>query len=191
MGTYESLKSVWKKLKINGQIKNFSSKELWVVETESGKAIARRLPPGFKTPPKIDHDAFKRVDKKPIEVHKNWWKIYDVSTAEIFDQGDAVRVSAIAKTAVNENRFGSPIYKNVVGGLPIQLVIDVKRNRKKQIVGYYISELGLVTPRQALIMACNREIDNARPVFPKNEPPYIRTRRDIEIPNNISAKGYA
>lgn len=132
----------------------------------------------------------KRLIRQNRGNHTNWWKIYDVSTAEVFDQGNAIQVSVITKTAVDENHFGTPIYKEEVGGLPIQLVTDVKRNRKKQIVGYYVSDLGLVTPMQALTMTCNHEIDNARPVFPKSGPPYIRTRRDIEIPNNISSKGY-
>ncbi len=94
------------KLGINGQVKNFSSVELWVLETDSG-VVVHRLPPRYKTPLTIDVDAFNRVDGMSIDGHKNWWKFYDVSTAEVFDSKKTVRVSVITKTAVEENHFGT------------------------------------------------------------------------------------
>jgi hypothetical protein len=190
MGLYDSLKAIWKKLGINGQVKNFSSKKLWVIETDSGKPIARWLQPGFKSPKEIDADGFKRVDKGAIEGHKNWWKIYDISTAEIYDKGDSLRVSAITKTAVDEHHFGkNPSYRNESWGSPIQLVLDVKRDKKKRIVAYHVSNIGWVDLEEALKMTCHHEIDNARPVFPASGQPYIRTRRDKELFNNLSTKG--
>lgn len=190
MGFYGSLKATWKKLGIKGQVKNFSSKKLWVIENDSaGKPVARWLEPGFKTPIEIDVDAFKRADKGAIEGHKEWWKIYDFSTAEIFDKGNSLRVAAITKTAVSENHFGEPIYKNESWGLPIQLVLDVKRDKKKRIEAYQVSNVGWVDFETALKMTCYHEIDNARPVFPASDEPYIRTRRDKELFNNLSNKG--
>jgi len=188
MGTYESLKKIWKKLGVKGQVKNFSSVELWVIEGRNGP-VARRLPPGYKTPPKVDTDAFKRVDSIPIEGHKNWWKIYDVSTAEIFDDKKSLRVSAITKLAVEERHFGKPTYRDESWGSPIQLITNVKRNKKKRVTGYFVTRVGWVDVQQALKMTCHHEIDNARPVFPKQGDPYIRTRRDPELFNNISVKG--
>lgn len=189
MNLYNSLKLIWKKLGINGQVKNFSSKELCALENDSGAPTAYRLPPGYKTPLNVDCDAFKRADNIPIEKHKNWWKFYDVSTVEIHDQGNSIKVSDITKTAVDEVHFGKITYKNEIWGTPIQLVTDVKRNKQKQITGYLVTRVGLISPDQALTMACHHEIDNARPVFPKGGIPYIRTRRDLELPNNISTKG--
>jgi len=61
MALYDSLKKVWKKLGLKGQVKNFSSVELWVVNNDSG-TIARKLQPGYRTPSKVDIDGFKRVD---------------------------------------------------------------------------------------------------------------------------------
>lgn len=58
---------------------NYSSKELWVIETENSP-VARILRPGYKAPIELDIDGFKRVDGKTIEGHKNWWKFYDFST---------------------------------------------------------------------------------------------------------------
>jgi hypothetical protein len=187
---YDSLKAAWKKLGIKGQVKNFSSKKLWVIENDSdGKPIARWLEPGFKTPREIDVDAFKRVDKGAIEGHKEWWKIYDISTAEIYDKGNSLRISAITRTAVDEKHFGAPLYKNESWGSPIQLVIDVRRDKKKRIVAYYVSNVGWVDFEAALKMTCHHEIDNARPVFRSSGPPYLRTRRDKELFNNLAAKG--
>jgi len=70
MGVYESLKKIWKKLGLKGQVKNFSS-------------------------------------------------------AEIYDDKKSLRVSVLAKTAVEENHFGKPAYRDEVWGSPIQLVTDV------------------------------------------------------------------
>jgi hypothetical protein len=165
---------------------------LWIIENDSaGKPIARWLESGFKTPKEIDVDAFKRVDKGAIEGHKEWWKIYDFSTAEIYDKGNSLRVSAISKTAVDEEHFGKPTYKNESWGYPIQLVLDVKRAKKKRIVAYQVSNVGWVDFEEALKMTCHHEIDKARPVFPGSGQPYIRTRRDKELFNNLATKGTA
>lgn len=188
--TYQALKSLWKKLGINGQVKNFSSKEFWVLETDSGKAIAHRLPAGYKTPPTVDCDAFKRTDGKLLEGHGNWWKFYDFSTVELFDEkGGAIHISALTKTAVDERHFGEPTYERGGWGSCIKLVTDVKRDHQRKITAYFITQIGWVTPDQAFSMACRHEIDNARPVFPKLGSPYLRIRRDLVLPNNISTKG--
>ena len=190
MNIYDSLKRLWKELGIRGQVKNFSSKRLWVIETDSGVPIARWLESGFKTPQNIDVDGFKRFDGVPVAGHPNWWKIYDFSTAEIFNAGQDLRVSAISKTAVDENHFGKPLYKQESWGTPMKLVIDVRRE-KKRIVAYCVTNVGWIEFDQALKMTCQHEIDNARPVFPVSGRPYIRTRKDKEFFNNLSGKGMA
>lgn len=191
MEVYGNLKKIWKKLGLKGQVKNFSSLELWVVNTDNG-TVARILPPGFRTPPKVDIDGFKRVDGLPIAGHKNWWKIYDGSIAEISDGKDALRISVIAMTAVGELEFGDQLrYVKKPWGEPIRLIDDVKRNKKKRVVAYHVTGLGWVKAKEAFELTCNHEIDNARPVFPKSGSPYLRTRRDPELFNNISVKGRA
>lgn len=137
----------------------------------------------------MDTDAFKRVDGVAIEGHKNWWKFYDISTVEICDSKQSLRVSAITKTAVKEDHFGEPAYQNEIWGFPIQLITDVKRDRKRRVIDYYVTNVGWVGLAQALKMTCYHEIDNARPVFPKQGMPYIRTRRDANLFNNISMRG--
>ena len=68
------IRNFLKKFGGNGQVKNYSSKTLWVIETTSdsrGYPTAHKLRPKYKSPKKIDADGFKRVDGKPIKRHKS------------------------------------------------------------------------------------------------------------------------
>ena len=194
MNSIKALKALWKKLGCNGHVKNFSSRPLWVLETDSepGKAVAHRLLPGRKSPPRVDADAFRRADGKPIDGHASWWKFYDVSTVEVFDHRDDIQISVVAKTSVFDSEFSkSPIVYDQASnwGLPIRLVTDVRRDKKRRPTAYLITGVGWVDPQTFLVMTCSHEVDNARPVFPKGSKPYVRTRRDPELANNISVMG--
>lgn len=193
MGTIQSLKAIWKRLRINGQVKNYSLKTLWVLETDSGKPNAHLLLPMTKSLPQIDADAFKRKDGSAIDGHTSWWKFYDFSTVEVFDHGTKLRVSVISKVAVDDKEFDKEGIINYdqsrKWGSPIQLVTDVSRNKKKRIVQYHVTGIGWISKKEALKLCCNGEIDNGRPVFPKGRQPYIRTRRDNELFNNLSILG--
>ena len=68
-------------------------------------------------------------------------------------------------------------------------VLLVKRDKKGVICKYYISDRGWTDFEETLRLVCHHEIDNARPVFPKKGKPYIRTKRDKKILNNLSVKG--
>jgi hypothetical protein len=68
-------------------------------------------------------------------------------------------------------------------------VTEVKRDKKKRITAYYVTGAGWIDKHAALEMVCNGEIDNGRPVFPGSGDPYIRTRRDEELFNNLSVLG--
>ncbi len=192
MSNYESLKKIWKKLGIKAHVKNFSSQPLWVLENEDDRPVAHLLRPMTKSPIKIDTDAFRRRDGKPIEGHKSWWKIYDGSTAEVFDKGKDLSISVITKTAVEDKEFSTdaPItYEEKTWGTPILLVTNVQRDKKKSIIAYLVTNVGWIEPEQMLTMTCHHEIDNARPVFPTSGTPFIRTRRDQKFFNNLSTKG--
>lgn len=192
MDVKQKLKSLWKKLGINGQVVNFSSKTLWVLETNSGKSIAHLLLPMTKSPLKIDADAFRREDGKAIEGHKSWWKFYDFSTVEVFDESGSLKLSVVTKVKVSDEEFGgkSIIYDSAKNwGEPIKLITNVRRNKRKKITAYLVSGIGWVKPEEALSLTCHREIANARPVFPTGGMPYIRTRRDRELFNNLELKG--
>ena len=189
----QRLKRVWKKLGIKGQIKNYSSKSIWVLETDSGKPMAHLLQSFSKSPNKVDADAFRRVDDKPIQNHKSWWKFYDFSTVEIFDNGNDIKTSVVTMIAVEDQEFSgtnkTTSDQSNNWGDPLQLVDNVRRNKKKRITEYHVTGLGWVGKLKALTMTCHGEIDNARPVFPKDGSPYIRTNRDMEIFNNLNVKG--
>lgn len=193
MGTYDELKKIWKLLNIKGHVKNYSSQPLWVLETESGKPVAHHLSPMTKSPPAIDADAFRRKDGKPIEGHPSWWKIYDVANAELFDDANnGLRISAIAKAAVKDDEFargGKIIYDEKDWGVPIRLLTAIRRNKKRRIVAYHVEGIGWLEPDQMLAMTCKHEVDNARPVFPKRRNPFVRTRRDQDLINNIEVMG--
>ncbi|MGB0454063.1 MAG: hypothetical protein ACPGJV_10150 [Bacteriovoracaceae bacterium] len=192
MSTFSYLKSIWKKLGINGSVKNYSKIDLWVVENDTtGGPVARVLPGGFKTPKGVDFDGFKRVDGKAIQRHKNWWKFYDFTTVEVSTDGRGLRVSAIAKVAVSEKHFNNkkPRYLKGKWGERLTVILDVKRNSKKKTIAYNVSDHGWLDFETTFKMVCHHEIDNARPVFPQRGNPYIRSKRDKSILNNFSKRG--
>lgn len=192
MNMYDKLKAIWKKLGIDGQVKNYSDVDLWVVENIThNRPVAYILPPGFKTPAKIDVDGFKRGDGKPIQGHKNWWKFYDFSTVDVYKDGRGLRLSVVTKIAVPEGHFGKVQYLKRKWGEPIVAILDVKRNSSGNIVSYLVSGYGWLDFETAFKMTCHHEIDNARPVFPSRGKPYIRSKRDKKTLNNFSKKGLA
>jgi hypothetical protein len=146
---------MWKKLGVNGQVLNYSTKTLWVLETDTGKARAYKLPGGYRTLPTIDFDAFKRVDGVSIEGHKNWWKFYDFSNVEIFDGNkNKLKISVISKAAVHEEHFQELKYLDVVTGRPLQVIVDVKRGKNKKIISYFVTELGWLDFDKTLELTC-------------------------------------
>lgn len=191
MIVYSKLKAIWKKLGINGHVKNYSNVDLWVIETDSDSPegpFARRLLPGHKTPPEIDVDGLKRVDGKAIQGHKNWWKFYDFSTVDVYTDGSGLKLSVISKVAVSETEFGSVKYLDKNWGVPLTVILDIKRNSRNKIISYYVSGHGWLDFESTFKMTCYHEIDNARPVFPKKGVPYIRSKRDKMSLNNFNKK---
>ena len=90
----------------NGQVRNHSSKKLWVVETDSGPARAHKLLPGRQSPSNVDADGFKAVDGTKIDGHGSWVKILDLSTADVADDGAELTRGCVLCTNVGENEFG-------------------------------------------------------------------------------------
>ncbi|MEW6056482.1 MAG: DUF3892 domain-containing protein [Bdellovibrionota bacterium] len=192
MDSYQILRKIWKKLGFKGRIINYSSKLLWIVQGEEGIATAYILPPRTRSPQNVDVDGFRRLDGKPIEGHKSWWKVYDASTIEIFDDGEGIRTSKVKRKPVTDEEFtkkGIKYNKSENWAVPIKFIDDVQRNKKKRTTKYHVTNVGWVKPDVALSMTCNGEIANARPVFPSTGKPYIRTKRDREVFNNLEVKG--
>src|SRR5262245_23223032 len=76
---------------MKGTITNRSTEVLWVVETDSGPAIAHKLAPGRRSPSSVDADGVRTVSGKKITAHpsdlgtSSWWKITSVETATVTD----------------------------------------------------------------------------------------------------------
>jgi hypothetical protein len=188
---YQSLKKIWKLFGIHGHAFNYSSKPLWVIDGNDGVATAHILSPMTYSPPDVDIDGFKRVDGKPIEGHLSWWKIYD-SSVEVFDKGSNLRISMVTRTAVTDKDFTKKQVKyddSLKWAFPVQLVNNVERDKNKKIIAYNITNIGWLDPETVLELTCKGEIANARPVFPAHGQPYIRTRRDRDMFNNLETKG--
>jgi hypothetical protein len=82
------------------------------VETDSGPAVAHKLAPNRKSPASVDSDGVKTVDGTPISDHTSWWKVRDVSTADINATGAQLSIDCLLCTRVNENEFGTVTFDN-------------------------------------------------------------------------------
>ena len=174
-----ALKAFLKKLGIQGRVRNHSSKVLWVIESTSndphGPPIAHRLAPGMKSPASVDADGFKRFDEKPIAKHKAWWKITDLSTADIFDDGKKLFTFVTYKSAVDEDHFGTPSYaKESNWGEPINYIVGVKR-KAGRVTGYYTSILGFLKKREGVKLALEGKVDLAVIVNAGKKNAYLRS----------------
>lgn len=96
----------------NGQVKNYSSKTLWVVETDSGPAIAHKLAAGRQTLSSVDADGFKATDGTSIDGHTSWVKINEFSTADVANSGSQLTRGCILCYNVEDNEFGNVTYDN-------------------------------------------------------------------------------
>ena len=104
----------------NGQVKNHSSKTLWVVETDTGPAIAHKLAAGWQSTSSVDADGFRAVDGMPIDGHTSWVKLIDLSTADVTDSRGQLARGCILCSSVGDNEFGAVTNNNADGwGEPI------------------------------------------------------------------------
>jgi hypothetical protein len=101
---------------MDGAVINYSSKTLWVVNTDSGQAIAHKLATMRRSPKGCDADGFKAVDGTPVNGHTSWVKVTDISTAGVSDgpNGELTR-GCIACYNVDENEFGAVTYMAAEG----------------------------------------------------------------------------
>jgi hypothetical protein len=175
---------------LKGKVINFSDTTLWVVETTTnhphGPSIAHKLHGKRKSPCNIDADGFKRFDGKPIENHNSWWKIRDINTADIYQNGDDLKVVVLFKTKVSDDEFGSyTLDKGENWGEELRLVTAVyKSKRERKTVAYEISGMGSIDKKTALKMAEAGELDNV--VIAQNgKTRYLRTKPDKAFSNNL------
>jgi hypothetical protein len=108
-----------------GKVINRSSKVLWVVETDTGRASAHKLYPGKKSPRGVDADGVRSVDDFPISGHISWWKVIDISTAEIENGNSELIIDCLTCRKVDKNEFGDIQYDQSDNwGEPISQLLD-------------------------------------------------------------------
>ena len=173
----------------NGSIRNHSSKILWVLETDSGPAKAHKLAPNMKSASTIDADGVKTVDGTLIDGHSSWWKIRDISTADIYDgnQNGQLTIKAKFKSRVKENQFGEVEYLPDSGwGEKINNVVSVRKNTKGSITEFRVNNgIGWISKTEAVEFA-KKGLIMAIVVNPKNSDSYIRSKPDNTKKNNFS-----
>jgi Protein of unknown function (DUF3892) len=186
-----ALDNLWLKFKGNGQVRNRSSKDIWVVETNTnhprGPAVAHKLKPNTRSPLQFDIDGFKRFDGKSIEGHKYWWKIWGRTTADLFDKGQGIGVDVSVKFRVPDDQFG-PIRYNPSEdwGVPIREITQIEFDKNRKIKRYCVQDLGWITRERAIELTARGLIDNAVLVQPRNRNPYLRSKPDTQTSNNFA-----
>jgi len=73
---------------LKGSIINNSNKALWVVETDTKRAIMHKLQPGFKSPEDVDADGFRAVDGTSVNGHTSWVKVRTLFSANVTNSPD-------------------------------------------------------------------------------------------------------
>ena len=150
---------------VNGRVINHSDIGLWVIETTTnhplGPAIAHKLLGGRKSPKNIDADAFRRIDETPIKGHNSWWKIIDISSADIYSQGDDLKICVAYSKAVTDNHFGAYVKdESPDWGEPLRIISAIYKSRSRQVIGYEVKGMGRVDREIAIQMAEAGELDN-------------------------------
>ena len=94
-------------------VRNRSSKAVWVVETDSGPAIAHILNPGKISPSGVDTDGVKGVNSS-INGYNSWWKLPDLTgLTTIYDNGrGGLTIACNACFKVPEDKFGNIQYRD-------------------------------------------------------------------------------
>ncbi len=95
---------------MNGRVKNYSHKELWVVETDTGQPVAHRLGPNMQSPLGVDVAGFKTVDGTLIDGHGSWIKVVDFSTARVRYASGKMTAGCWLCWNVEEDEFGPVTY---------------------------------------------------------------------------------
>ncbi|MGF1479396.1 MAG: hypothetical protein ACFB4I_07880 [Cyanophyceae cyanobacterium] len=91
---------------MNGQVKNYSSKTLWVLVSQEEGMVAYPLAPGYQSPDDVDADGFQAVDNTPIDSYQGWIKIVDLSTTVVKDRAEQLTAECLFCGQVEDKEFG-------------------------------------------------------------------------------------
>ena len=175
---------------LDGKVINHSDLELWVIETTTnhphGPPIAHRLSGKRKSPRGIDADGFRRCDGRSIDGHEGWWKILDLSNADIYPNGDDLKICIAYKKKVPDLHFGAYVVDNSANwGEPLKLVTAIYKTKSRRVVGYEVHGVGYVDKQTALSMAESGELDNIV-LVKRGASKYLRSKPDQINSNNFS-----
>jgi hypothetical protein len=105
---------------LEGRVNNHSSRDLWVVETDSGPAIAHLLGPGRRSPESVGADGFRAADGTPVDGHTSWVKVWDGLTADVRDAGAELTRGCALCVDRKDGEFGPVRYDSTAGwGSPL------------------------------------------------------------------------
>ena len=170
-----------------GRIYNHGSKELLVLETDSGPAIVHRLGPYRKSPAAVDADGFRRADGEAIFLHKDWWKIPTYFRADIFQVGDDVLIPVSVMIPVSDKHFGNYEMRDEADwGEKMTYVTSILKDKRGNTTGYIIEGVGTVSVEDAVKLAGAGAIDNVVIVRSKNGGVYLRTKNNTTAEDNLT-----
>lgn len=170
-----------------GRIYNHTSKELLVLETDSGSPVVHRLGPHRKSPAATDADGFRRSDGQTILLHSNWWKIPTHFRADIFQVGDDVLIPVSVMIPVSDKHFGNYELRDEVDwGEKMTYVTSIIRDKHGNTTGYSVEGRGTISIEDAVKLADVGEIDNVVVVRSKNGGTYLRTKKNTTAEDNLT-----
>lgn len=176
-----------KKHKGWGQIINHSSKALFVIETDSGPAIAHILGPKMKTSNGLDADGFKRADGETLLRHKHWWKIGSGFTANIYQIGSDFLLPISFAVPVPDQQFGSYTIDRSPGwGVELAYVTSIIRDKKRKTIGYMTEKYGEVSRTKGVQLALQGKLDNVDVVHNKDGKAFLRSKRNSTSEDNLA-----
>ena len=169
-----------------GHVINHSSKELFVIENDSGRVIVHRLGARRKSPRNVDADGFKRADGKAILFHKNWWKVPNFFTAHIFQVGADILIPASVMIPVGDNRFGHYEFDRAKDwGEELAYVTRIIRSKSGKTVGYDTDKYGRLSKSKGIKLTQQGKLDNVVVVMSKRGP-YLRTWKNAQSDDNLT-----
>lgn len=174
------------KKKRRGQVINHSQRLLLVIETDTGRPIVHQLGPKHKSPINVDADGFKRADGRAIFLHKQWWKIGNISTADIWQIGDDVLIPISLMVPVSDDHFGAYTEDKTPGwGEKLAYVTAIIRNKKREVTGYVTESFGRISKKKAIDLAKAGRLDNVVVVENKLGTVFLRTKKNVKTEDNL------
>jgi hypothetical protein len=170
-----------------GRIYNHTSKELLVLETDSGPPVVHRLGPHRKSPIEVNADGFRRGDGAAILLHKDWWKVPTYCRADIFQVGDDLLIPVSLMIPVSDKHFGNYEIRDEADWVEkMTYVTSIIKDKRGNTTGYSVEGRGIVSVEDTVKLADAAEIDNVVVVRSKSGGTYLRTKKNTTAEDNLT-----